>query len=343
MWQWLGLKLRLLSELRGGFAQQNNRRSPRDRDRSCCPWTRHWFARVALPSHLLVSYASVLFPVWIPFQRQERSARGNAPEFPTPSDAVRSRRHNRDLPVDSIWEYNQSLPILRATRGYGVFHTSIESYFLLHAALVSNLPVLHRSHVRGVDPVRATRCACRDRRIIGRRLHVNGLRERLLTLEHQDRFCRALLFPPGFVAAESKMLDGRRFPAWTLPLCALGWIIASLWNPKAANLAGETIGNPALFLLASICGIWALARLARLTATSRALSFLGKNTLPIFAFNYPLNLFAQWLFAPTTPWFVFAASEMALAVGFVFLLRRIPAIARVFSIESGQRASPTAV
>ncbi|MDR5797391.1 acyltransferase family protein [Caballeronia sp. LZ008] len=156
-------------------------------------------------------------------------------------------------------------------------------------------------------------------------------------------FVALFYFHLGFVAAESKMLDGRRFPAWTLPLCALGWIIASLWNPKAANLAGETIGNPALFLLASICGIWALARLARLTATSRALSFLGKNTLPIFAFNYPLNLFAQWLFAPTTPWFVFAASEMALAVGFVFLLRRIPAIARVFSIESGQRASPTAV
>ncbi len=156
-------------------------------------------------------------------------------------------------------------------------------------------------------------------------------------------FVALFYFHLGFVAAESKMLDGRRFPAWTLPLCALGWIIASLWNPKAANLAGETIGNPALFLLASICGIWALARLARLTATSRALSFLGKNTLPIFAFNYPLNLFAQWLFAPTTPWFVFAASEMALAVGFVFLLRHIPAIARVFSIESGQRASPTAV
>jgi len=290
-----------------------------------------------------VSYASVLFPVWIPFQRQERSARGHAQEFPTPSDAVRSCRRNRDLPVDSIWEYNQSLPILRATRGYGVFHTSIESYFLLHAALL--LTCLFCTEAMYAALTRYARhvvhVVIAASLVVGCTLmaFVKGFSPWNIKIA----FVALFYFHLGFVAAESKMLDGRRFPAWTLPLCALGWIIASLWNPKAANLAGETIGNPALFLLASICGIWALARLARLTATSRALSFLGKNTLPIFAFNYPLNLFAQWLFAPTTPWFVFAASEMALAVGFVFLLRRIPAIARVFSIESGQRASPTAV
>lgn len=114
-----------------------------------------------------------------------------------------------------------------------------------------------------------------------------------------------------------------------IAIIMIGFAITLLWKYNIVEgigyvlMADMNIGNPVIFIVISSAGCWMVYGLARITETinvnfiNKILSFLGKNTLVIFAVHKPLiSVFEKSVIALAIPDTVklFAVTIMVLVV-----------------------------